>query len=336
MSGSDPLWITEAEVVAMMHLGEAIDALESGLRLEALGQAQNMVKTHAVWGDGHTLHAIGATFEGAGFIGTKTWGHTAGGATPLLILWDSHTGELKSIIEAFALGQMRTGAMSGVATRWLAAEDADELAIIGTGRQALTQVAAVAAVRRLGRVRVFSPTPEHRTAFAELLRSRGFGFEIVDAGSVADAVAGAPIVTLVTRARTAFLDSSMLARGTHINAVGAISTEREEFRQDIFPRCGLVVGDSIPGIRKMSKEFIDFYQNGPGDWAEVRPVSAIVAAGEPRPADTDLTLFKAMGMGISDLSLGMELDRRARATGTGRPIPHPRKVAPRLSAEPAN
>ena len=147
---SDPIWITEEEVVRLLHLGEAIDALEKGLRLEAAGQAQNMDKTHLVWHGGHTLHALGATFEGAGVFGTKTWGHTAGGATPLMIVWDMNDGSLKAVIEAFALGQMRTGGISGVATRWMAEQDADDFAIIGTGHQALTQVAAVAAVRPIG------------------------------------------------------------------------------------------------------------------------------------------------------------------------------------------
>src|SRR5438105_165769 len=136
------LWITEADVVEMMDLREAIDALEQGLLAEARNEAQNMVKTHAEWGGGATLHAIGAIFPQAGFVGTKTWAHTPGGATPLLVLLDATTGALKAIIEAFALGQMRTAAASGVATRWLARKDATEFAMIGTGKQALTQVAA--------------------------------------------------------------------------------------------------------------------------------------------------------------------------------------------------
>src|SRR5712692_10892374 len=111
---SSPLWIAEAEVGAMMDIGEAIVALEKGLLTEARGDAHNMVKTHVAWGDGSTLHAIGAVFAKEQFAGTKTWAHTEGGATPLLILFDSNTGALKSVVEAFALGQMRTGGASGV------------------------------------------------------------------------------------------------------------------------------------------------------------------------------------------------------------------------------
>jgi alanine dehydrogenase len=92
---------------------------------------------------GNNLHAIGAAYPQEGIAGTKTWAHTSGGACPLLILFSAETGNLLAIIEAFALGQMRTGGISGVATQWLAAPHADVLGLIGTGKQALAQLAAV-------------------------------------------------------------------------------------------------------------------------------------------------------------------------------------------------
>ena len=337
MSATEPIWITEADVTEMMHLGEAIDALEAGLILEAGGGATNMVKTHVLWDGGHTLHAIGATAPGAGFVATKTWAHTGGGATPLLILWDSETGNLKATIEAFALGQMRTGSMSGVATRWMSDPAADELAIIGTGKQAITQVAAVANVRNLKRVRIFSPTPENRQAFAARLNDAGFGFECEVADSVEDCVAGAPVVTIVTRAREPFVNAGMLAPGAHLNAVGAISPEREEFAQDIFSLADPIACDSVPAIQKLSREFMTYFDDGPGkgapgNWNAVRPISEIVAAGQGRTGACRLSLFKAMGMGISDLSLGMKLYDKALASGRGRPMPQPTRAKPRLHA----
>jgi ornithine cyclodeaminase len=330
MSVSAPLWITEADVVGLMHLPAAIVALEEGLKLEAAGAAQNMAKTHATFGKGDTLHAIGATFEGAGFVGTKTWAHTEGGATPLLILWDAHTGALKAIIEAFALGQMRTGAMSGVATKWMAAPDADDFALIGTGKQAMTQLAAVAAVRPLQRVRVFGRDAEKRGRFAAAALKHGF--PVREATSVAEAVEGATIVTLVTRARSPILNAAMLSRSTHLNAIGAIVPEREEFSQDLFPRVGLVAADDVGTTRKLSKEFRDFYGQSDEAWRTVVPISRLVARGEPRPKDCDISIFKAMGMGISDLALGMKIYQGAVAGGLGRALETPRKVAPRLTA----
>jgi ornithine cyclodeaminase len=326
---ADPIWITEAEVVASMHLGEAIDALEAGLKLEAAGQARSMAKTHAIWGHGHTLHAIGAVLEGAGVVGTKSWAHTEGGAAPLLLLWDAESGRLLAVIEAFALGQMRTGGIAGVATRWLAPETADELAIIGTGKQSVTQVAAVAAVRPLKRIRVFSPTAENRQAFVAKLEKLLPEIAVREAPSVEAALDGAGIVTLVTRARQPFVSAGMLAPGAHLNAVGAITPEREEFTQDVFDRVGAIAVDNVGSVQALSAEFRRRFTQ---DWSAVRPLSALIAGNLRRPAEADLTLFKAMGMGLSDLALGIEILARVRQSGGGRAIPHPQRVAPRLRA----
>lgn len=330
---AEAIWLSEADVVSLMDMGEAIDALEKGLRLEARGEAENMVKTHATWGKGDTLHAIGATFPNAGFVGTKTWAHTEGGAAPLLIMFDSHTGALTAVIEAFALGQLRTGGISGAATRWLAAQSADEMAIIGTGKQAITQVAAVAAVRPLKRVRVYSPNAEHRASFVKKLQAEDFGFAVTEADSVSAAVHDAPIITLVTRATQPFLRSDMIARGAHINAVGAIVPSRMEFAQDIFPRCGRIAVDSLAQVQKLSREFMDYFGDSKNRWDHVIPISQLLEQGKPRSADADVTLFKAMGMGISDLSLGIELYQRAKARNIGRRFAPPTRAKPRLRAK---
>jgi ornithine cyclodeaminase len=275
------------------------------------------------------LHAIGAVIEGAGVVGTKSWAHTGGGATPLLLLWGAEDGRLLAVIEAFALGQMRTGGISGVATRWLAPEGADELAIIGTGKQAVTQAAAVAAVRPLRRIRVFSPTPENRQAFVAKLAKLLPEIAVREAASVEAALDGAPIVTLVTRARQPFLSAGLLGRGTHLNAVGAITPEREEFTQDVFDRTDAIAVDNLGSVQALSAEFRRRFAE---DWSAVRPLSALVAGGMRRPPAADLTLFKAMGMGLSDLALGIEILTRVRQSGGGRPLPHPQRMAPRLRA----
>ncbi|RQW41788.1 ornithine cyclodeaminase family protein [Novosphingobium sp. LASN5T] len=325
------LWISEADVVSLMSLPEAIDALRDGLREEAAGRAANMVKTHATWDNGSTLHAIGAVFEGWGVVGTKTWAHTAGGAMPLLILIDAQDGAVLAIIEAFALGQMRTGGISGLGADVMARADARRMAIVGAGKQSLAQVAAVAAVRPLDRVTVWSPTAANREALAarieEILR-----IEAIATATLDEALDGADVVTLATRARTPFLTRDALPRGVHINAVGAITPERAEFEPALLERAGVLAADSVPQVRKLSREFIEALGDDEGAWARLRPLSALVAASTTRPADADLTVFKAMGMGISDLSLGIAVLKRARAAGLGRPLPEVKRQAPRLTA----
>ncbi|MEA2263063.1 MAG: hypothetical protein QOJ51_5888, partial [Acidobacteriaceae bacterium] len=315
----------------MMDIGGAIGALERGLRAEAQGNAQNMIKTHVEW-DGSTLHAIGAVFPAMGFCGTKTWSHTRDGATPLLILFDSNNGSVKAIIESFALGQMRTAAASGVATRWLAATGADEFAMIGTGKQAITQVAAVLAVRPVRTVRVFSRDQTRRNQFIARLKAE-FEVEVAASASVREAVEGASIITVATRAADPIVNADMVQPGAHINSVGAIVPSRAEIAQDVLARSTQIVTDSVPQAQKLSREMIEFFGKDSARWSAVQPLATLVANRFSRSASDDVTLFKALGVGISDLSLGIELYRKAIDSGLGYKFAPPQRVSPRLTGE---
>ena len=323
-----PLWIAEADVVSMMDMRAAIGALERGLLTEAAGEARNMVKTHVEW-DGSTLHAIGAAFPKLGLCGTKTWSHTAGGATPLLILFDSHNGSLKAIIEAFALGQLRTAAASGVATKWLAPAEASTYSIIGTGKQALAQVAAVVAVRPIKLIQVFGRDERRRNEFVQRLSSQ-FQGEVVGCATIQEAVENAAVVTVATRAQEPVIFSEMVGPGTHINSIGAIVPTRAEVAQDVMARSTRVVTDSVPQAQKLSREMIEFFGNDPANWGKVQSLADAVAARISRSPSDDITLFKALGVGISDLSLGIELYEKAMASGLGRAFPAPQRMSPRL------
>jgi alanine dehydrogenase len=326
-----PVWISESDVVAVMDMGGAIAALERGLLAEAAGDAQNMIKTHVEW-DGSTLHAIGAVFPKLGFCGTKTWSHTANGATPLLVLFDSRNGSLIAIIEAFALGQMRTAAASGVATKWLAAADADTLAMIGTGKQAITQVAAVFVVRPIRHIKVFGRNKARRDEFVSRLRSE-FQVEVTAKDNVRETLSDASIITVATRATDPIVTADMVQYGAHINSVGAIVPSRAEISQDVMARSTQIVTDSVPQAQRLSREMIEFFGPDPANWGAVQPLSNLVARSFTRGASDDLTLFKALGVGISDLSLGIEIYQKAKANGLGRPLPEPQRVKPRLSGK---
>jgi alanine dehydrogenase len=325
----DAIWITEAEVVQLMDLGEAIAALEAALREEARGEAQNMTKTLLQYGK-NNLHAIGAKV--GKLVGTKTWTHTQGGTCPLLLLWSAEDGSLVAVIEAFALGNLRTGGISGVAADWMARRDAKVMALAGAGKQALAQVGTMLAVRPIARLQVYSPRAESREDFAKKVRDE-FGIEAAGCASAAEACKGAQIVTLVTRAAQPFVRADMLDRGAHLNAVGAIAPDREEFSQDVFERATRVAVDNLPGVQQLSREFMTRYASR--GWDEVMPLAKLIASGRRRSDSDDVSLFKAMGMGISDLALGAELVRKARERGLGRSIPQPKKVKARLSARKA-
>jgi ornithine cyclodeaminase len=323
---ANPIWITEADVTGLLTLEEAIPALETGLRWQAQGRADSMPKTMLQFGHGN-LHALGARL--GDYVGTKTWAHTDGGTCPLLLLWNVADGQLAAIIEAFALGNLRTGGTTGLATDWLARSDARILAMAGTGKQAMSQVAAVLAVRGIKEVRVYSPTAASRDTFA-LRVAEEFGVRGVRAracASMAAACEGADIVTLATRAREPFVHAGMLAHGAHINAIGAIAPDREEFHQDVFDRVGVAAVDDLSSARTLSREFRTRYGD---DWHTVQSLSQRIEQHVRRPASVDLTLFKAMGMGVSDVALGTEILSRARREGLGRTMPAPVKSKPRF------
>jgi len=210
----------------------------------------------------------------------------------------------------------------------MARPDASVMAVVGTGKQALAQVGTMLAVRPIERLQVYSPHAESRQTFAAKVREE-LGVETATCASVAEACKGAQIVTLVTRAAQPFLTEGMLDKSAHLNAVGAIAPDREEFAQDVFSRATLVAVDNLSGVQQLSREFMTQYASS--GWDKVIPLSKLIASGRRRSGADDLSLFKAMGMGISDLALGVELVRRARERGVGRVIPQPKKQKPRLA-----
>jgi ornithine cyclodeaminase len=316
----DFLWLTEADVVSLINLSGVIAALERALKLEHEGKARNMYKAQTVWAAGST-NVTGAQFTGDGFSGAKVWTNVGGSSEPLTIVHGADDGKVRAIIESIALGTMRTAALAGVATKWLAAPGADDMALVGSGKQSITQVAAVHAVRPLKRLRVWSPRAENRAKFVELARSR-FKFEVVDAPTLEACVENAPIVSTVTRAKEPFLSPRHLAPGAHLNAVGAIIPEFAEIDRDVVAAADRIVVDNLEQVRENSRELRSHLGNDDKAWAGVMPLSAVVAEGKGRPTGAKLTLFKFMGVGLGDLAAGIEIYRRALQQGKGRKLPH--------------
>lgn len=315
-----PIWISETDL-DHLTIRRAVELLREGMAREGRGVARNMAKTHVAF-PGGTLHAIGAVFEDANLLGVKTWAHTPKGATPLEILWDAQTGALLAIIEAFAMGQFRTAGMAGLATDYMADQGAELLALCGAGKQAMAQLAAAAAVRPLKAVRVWSRDAERREAFAARARD-GFGLIVEPCATVEETVRDAPIITLVTRATSPFLTPDMAARGAHINAMGAITPERQEFSPQLLERCDLVATDSLAQAKALASEMRAAWGED-FDRPNLKPLSALISADQRRPAGADLTLFKSLGVGIADLAIAEDIYRAACERGVGLALPTPK------------
>lgn len=314
------VWLNEQDVASTVSLNDAIGALEHGLSALAADVAKNIPKALGSYADGSSAHSLGSILSGDGYCGYKNWVHTKRGAKAVFVLFDANNGSLLAMIEANSLGQLRTAAMTGLGTKWLSEGSANDMAIIGSGRQAMMQVAAVNAVRPLARLRIWSPTEEKREAFAVEVRSQ-FRFHVEVADTLDAATEGAQMVTLVTRAREPFLSSSMLAPQVHLNAVGAILPGNSEVHQDIFDRVDFIAVDDVVNTKRASQEFIDHFGGEDGDWSSVHALGDVITGRAKLPQQRDITLFKSVGMGISDLSVARLAYERSVAAGRGTKLP---------------
>lgn len=303
-------WISERDVASVLDLAGAVEALRRGFGEEGTGSASALEKTMLGYGDHATLHALGAASVEAGLAGTKVWTHTPGGADPVLLLFDVRNGGVVAVIEAFALGQLRTAGTAALATDLLARSDASVAAVIGTGKQALPQVAAVALVRPVREVRAYSRDASRRTAFAKRVTEE-LGLVCHPAGSAREAVEGADVVTLVTRATEPVLTDEMVVPGVHVNAIGAIDLQRRELEPSILGRCSSVVTDNLSQTQNLSSELREFYGGGTGGgWGAVRTLAQVVAGAPAERDPAGITLFKGMGSGVEDLALGVAVLQR--------------------------
>jgi alanine dehydrogenase len=314
------LYLTEADVVSVLDMPGAIDALQNMLIQQGLGKVKNVPKALGTWGDGSSMHALGSVLTESGQCGFKTWVYTKKGGGSMYSLFDSENGRLLALIEARALGMMRTAAISGVATAVLAPKDCKVGALIGTGPQAVTQLAALAAVRDFEEVRVYSPTPEKRQAFVDKLAAR-YPFKLRAYDSLESAMDGAEVVTVITRATEPFITTEHLKTCKHLNAVGAILATKAEVDQAAMQSADLIVVDDKENAVRGSRELRELFGTDASTWDNVGILSQLLANNLERPANAQLTIFKGMGMGMSDLAVAGRVYQQAIAQGLGIALP---------------
>jgi len=313
------LYISEREVVDSLKTSDAIKSLKSMLLEKGKGEGKNVAKSLGVWGNGSSMHSLGSFMDGSGFAGFKTWVRTNQGGGSLFSLFDAHKGTLLAIIEARALGLLRTSAMTGVGTQLLAPPDAGIFALIGTGVQAEMQLRALSEVFSIKELRVYSPTADHRDSFVSRM-SKIYTFSIVSSESLSEATSTAEVVTLMTRAEEPFLSAADLSSCRLLNAMGSILPKKAEFHQDVFDLTSNVIVDDIENARKGSKELREKFGTTE-EWTDVNSIDEVLGNRVDLKKDGQMILFKAMGMGLSDLAVAQHVYRTVKAKDLGIKIP---------------
>ena len=315
------LLLKEADVRALLTMPMALEAVEESLRQQGNGELSLHPRRRLKLPDNALLHYMAAGDPVHGFIGMKVYTSVRGAVRFMVPLFRSATGEMAALIEADALGQIRTGAATGVATKYLANADARIAGIIGTGYQARTQLEAVAAVRPLERVRAFGRDPERRAQFCREMSAR-IGIEVEPVESGEKAVRGADIVVTATSAMKIVLEGPWLSPGVHVNAIGANWAQKRELDDVAVTRADAIVVDSIEQAKMEAGDLILSFANDAARWDAVRELGAIVAGKIPgRTGPDQITLFKSNGIATWDLAVAVRVYELAVARGVGQSIP---------------
>lgn len=306
------LYLTEADVARLLSMGDAIRLVRESFERLAAGEAVNQPRRRLILPTRSVLHYM-AAWDGR-YFGSKIYStHPAHGARLVFLLYRAEDAELLAVIQANLLGQIRTGAVSAVATQFMARPDSNIVGIIGTGFQARAQLAAIRAVLPRSTVRVWSRSLEQRAAFAGET-----GANAVERAE--DAVRGADVVVTATNAREPVLEDAWVGAGTHIVAMGSNQAARRELPAELVRRAGFIVTDSLEQARMESGDLIlALDEEGWNSVVELKEIAAGRVAARTRR--DQITLFKSNGLAVEDVVCAGWIYQQAMGAGMGRNIP---------------
>ena len=308
------LYLTEADVEALLGPDDAVEIVEACFRRLAAGAVENRPRYRLGLDDGAMAVMAAADLE-LGYAGLKAYGAFPGaGARFAVLLFDARRPELVAVIDADRLGQLRTGAASGVAARHLARPEARTLGVIGCGWQAESQVACIrAAVPAIDSVVAYCRTESRLDAFCARTGAEA-GETHRDAGE-------ADVVVTVTTSKDPVLRGEWLRPGALVCAVGANDPSARELDNAVLERAAFVCCDSREQSRLESGDLREPIEQGLLDWLEVHELQDVVAGQvQGRHDPEDVVLFKSNGIAAWDVAMAAAAVERARERGIGREL----------------
>lgn len=319
---ANALFLDEACVRQLVTMEDALAAVEEVFGEQGRGQAVNVPRVR-VPVKGGILRITAAVLSYRGYYGVKVSSSAVfhSNAGRMFCLYREHSGELCAVVQVFAMGALRTGAASGIATKYLANADAAVLGVIGSGRQARTQVDAVCAVRPIREVRVWSTTPAHRNAFCVDLKNT-HKVKIVSVDTPEQAVCGSEVLITATTATAPIVQGAWLQPGVHINAIGANYEHRRELDSAALAAATFIATDDCEQVRYESTDLAAPVAEGVLSWDQVHSLGDVVAGKiKGRSTHEDITLFKSLGVAIEDVALAARAYEKALKLGIGMALP---------------
>jgi alanine dehydrogenase len=313
------------EVEQLSEMPALIDAVEKGVREEAAGQVVLPPRLNLPIGKGGFFRVMPTVMNGSGLAGFKVFHNIPGiGVRYLIAVYELGKGELLALMDAHYLTAARTGAATGVATKYMANPDASTVGVIGSGLEARTNLYAVCAVRKIKRIWAYSPNPERRKRYAERMHSE-LGLEASASDSPEEAVRNAEIVIVATntmgRSESIAYRGAWMRPGQHVNAIGSTAPQLREIDSDTWVNAGRVVVDAAAQIPDESGDAMAAIKDGKYPRDRIIEMKDVIGGKVPGRASKDeITLFKSVGTGIQDVSAGYVVYQGAVKKKLGRDV----------------
>ena len=312
MTNTKRLYLTEAEVSGLLDMNLALDALDEVFRARSAGEVHNEPRKRVPAGGG-PMNFMAASWPKRGWAGHKSY---VSGDFRVTLFGTNGEGML-ALISAGRMGQVRTGAASGIGTKYMARENSSSVGIIGSGYQAQTQLEAVCAVRDIKDVKVFSRNPENRESFASTMSER-LGVNVVAVDSKEAAADGMDVLITVTSSVEPVITGDMVEAGMHINAAGNNSWMKRELDTAAIVKTDLVATDDIDQAKIECGELMRAAETGRFAWDSLVRLDRIVAGVRTaRTSDDDITLFESQGVAFEDIAVCGRIYELALERGIG-------------------
>ncbi len=303
------LFLSSQEIEPLLSMKDYIETIESAYQQMGQGGTTMLPRikldTSRKPGFLKILPASFSELEVAGIHAYTVSG--IGTFTKVIFLFDTNTGDLQAVIESDRIGWLVPGALSAVATKYLAKKEAEVMAIFGSGRQAKSQLPAVALVRDLELIKVYSPQKKHRDQYCEEMRNL-LNLNVLPVDSPEEAVKGSEIISTTSNSSTPVFDGNLIEQGTHINAIGAHDPDRRELDSVSVQRSKLVA-DSKDRVLKEEGEVLIPIKEGLikpdhiyGELGEV-----IAGKKQGRKDEKEITLFLSGGIGIEYVAIAARI-----------------------------
>ena len=315
------IYLTEADVDGLLNMEMAVDALDEAFKARARGEVFNSPRSRLPIGRG-SYNFMAASWPDKGIVGHKSYTAGPGGARFHVAIYSTRGEGLLLLMEASRLGQIRTGAASGVATRYMANQGELTVGVIGSGYQAETQLEAIATACHVVSGKVFSRNEDNRNRFAKRMSER-LGIAVDPADSGAKCADGVDVLVAVTNSVDPVITGNMVAPGMHINAAGNNSWLKRELDTAAIAKCDVVAVDDVEQAKYECGELMRAAETGRFSWDNAIPIHDVVGGNrQGRASSEQITLFESQGLALEDLAAGHVVYELARQQGVGITLPN--------------